>query len=217
MDLQIVGEMLRTRHRATVDMSSDFLEVEMKASIPSALLRIEFMVHRETGLVPGTWKIYERQPGGREWPERTKYYETDPDFLNVMKEVQDDIKSVSHFSKAVVISVTTTDPTVQFEIAGAGPSKSIGAGPNKSIGEGAEIKYLTGTIHETLAFPETYQFLLGIFKIAGAMSAEILAQIAAQYLYDAVKEKRDLKLKIGDSEVPVDKEKIEEAIRRYVV
>lgn len=211
MNLQIVGEMLRTKYRATVDISPDFLEAEMEAPIPSALLRIEFMVHRETGLVPGTWKIYELQPirtttdFRREWTEKTKYYEKDPDFLNVMKAVQDDIKSVSHFSKAVVISVTTQDPSVQFEIAEAGP--------NKSISEGAEIKFLSQTIHEALAFPETYQFLLGI---AGLIAVQILVQIAAQYLYDAVKDKPDLKLKIGDLEVPVDKEKIEEAIRRYI-
>jgi hypothetical protein len=208
MNLQIVAEMLRRRRHATVDMSSDFLEVEMEAPIPSALLRIEFMVHRETGLVPGTWKIYERQPGGLEWHEKTKHYESDADFLNVMKEVQDDIQSVSHFSKAVVISVTTPDQNVQFEIAEPGP--------NKRIGEGAEIKYLLGTIHETFAFPETYQFLLGILVVAGGIAIQVLSQIAAQYLYDAVKDKPDLKLKIGDLEVPVDKEKIEDAIRRYI-
>jgi len=208
MNLQVVAEMLRRRYHATVDMSPDFLEVEMERAIPSALLRIEYMVHGETGLVPGNWRIYEREARGREWHEKTKHYESNPDFLNAMREVQDDVQSVSHFSKAVVVSVTTRDQSVQFEIAGAGPSKRIG--------EGAEIKFLIGTIHETVAFPETYQFLLGILVIAGSVAVQILSQIAAHYLYDAVKDKPDVKLKIGDLEVAVDKEKIEEAIRRYI-
>jgi hypothetical protein len=205
---QVVAEMLRRRYRATIDTSPDFLEVQMDLPIPSALLKIEFVVHKETGLVPGNWRIYEQEARGREWHEKTKHYEANPDFLNAMREVRDDIQSVSHFSKAVVISVTTRDPSVRVGI--------VGAGPSKSVGEGAEIKFLVETIHETVAFPETYQFLLGIVKVAGVIAIEILAQIAAQYLYDAVKDKPDLKLRIGDSEIPVDREKIEEAIRRYV-
>ncbi len=92
MSLQNVAEMLRRKYHATVHASPNYLEVEMIAPIPKTLLRIEFKVLQEAG--PGEWKMFERELGQLEWREKTRDYEWDPDVLNVIKEIRDDIESL---------------------------------------------------------------------------------------------------------------------------
>lgn len=220
MNLETVADVLKKRHLADhVDWGPDFLEVELMHALSKersadgknpVLLRIEFMIHRETGLIPG--HIYETelsQPTQLlEWRDRTKDYENKSEVQNLYGSIRDEIEALKTVSKATIFSVTTADGTLPFEIIDAKTTEQ-----SKRVEEGAEIRFLSGTIHEAVAFPETYTFLLSFARDA---ALAILAGIVANYLYDKLKSKADAKLKIKDTDVPVEKDEIQRAILRYV-
>lgn len=220
MNLEIVADLLKKKHLADhVEFGPDFLEVELTHALPKersadgknpVLLRIEFMIRREAGLIPG--HIYEtelRQPTQLfEWRDRTKDYENNSEVQKLYGSIRDETEALKTASKTTIFSVTTADGSLPFEIIDAKTTEQ-----SKRIGEGAKIRFLSATIHEAVAFPETYTFLL---SFARDTALAILAGIVANYLYDKLKSKADAKLKIKDADVPVDKDEIERAILRYV-
>jgi len=208
MNLEVVAEVLKKRFDVErIDSAPDHLEVELRhyPRDSRAILSVEVVVPREGRLILN--RIDEREPPHFERRDRTKDYEKNDDVQELLKRVEHEVKQLKE-ERGVVFSVTTADANLTFDILEAKMVKQ-----SKTVAKGAEIRFLSQTIKEALALPETITFLLVLARDA---AIGVLAGLAANYLFRKLESKPDVKLKIMDTEVPMDKDEIERAILRYV-
>jgi hypothetical protein len=208
MNLEVVAEVLKNRFDVEhIDSAPDHLEVELRhyPRDSRALLSVEVVIPREGRLILN--RIDEREPPHFERRDRTKDYEENADVQQLLNSVEQEVERLKE-ERGVVFSVTTANANLTFDILEAKMVEQ-----NKTVAKGAEIRFLSGTIREALAAPETITFLL---VLARDVAIQVLAGLAANYLFKKLESKPEIKLKIMDTEVPVDKDAIERAILRYV-
>ncbi len=105
----------------------------------------------------------------------------------------------------VAISITTTDKSIRTDL--------VGATNSKVVTDGIEVRYEKETIHEAIAFPETYTFLVFIAQNVALPTA---VGVLSSYIYDVLKGKPDAKLKIGEIDVHIDKGEIDRIIMKKI-
>lgn len=99
--------------------------------------------------------------------------------------------------KVVSFSVTTADRSIPSEI------------ECKEIAEDIKIRSGGRTIHEIIGFPETYTFLV---EIGEKIALPIAVSLISSYLYDMLRAKPDVKLRITGIDIHIDKGEIEQIL-----
>lgn len=208
MKLEVVAEVLKKRFDVErIELGPDHLKVELRhyPRDTRVILWAEVLIPRDRRLILN--RIDEGEPPHFERRDRTKDYERNDDLQELLKRVEHEVEQLKE-ERGVVFSVTTSDANLTFDILEAKMVKQ-----SKTVAKGAEIRFLSQTIKETIAPPETITFLLAL---ARDTTIGVLAGLAANYLFRKLESKPDVKLKIMDTEVPVDRDEIERAILRYV-
>jgi len=107
-------------------------------------------------------------------------------------------------ASCLAMSIVTTDERLPREVMEAESTEA-----KKRVSEGIEIEYLRGTIHEITGYPETYDFLIEIGKEVVLPTA---VGILSAHLYDKLKSKKDVKLKIEGIDILIDRGEIKRVL-----
>lgn len=213
LNLEVVAELLKKRFDVEqIELGRDHVKVEVRhyPRDSHAIVWLKVLIPQDGPLILN--RIEESEPPHFKRRDRTKDYEKNGDIQELLERVEHEVEQLRE-KRGVVFSVTTADANLTFEILEAKMDVSY-AEQTKTVAKGAEIRFLSQTIREALAAPETITFLLTLARDA---AIGVLASLAADYLFRKLSEsKADVKLKIMDKEVPVDRDEIERAILRYI-
>lgn len=79
----------------------------------------------------------------------------------------------------------------------------------KIIADGVSIRYEGRTIREAIGFPELFNFSI---YIAEHIALPIAVGLLSRYIYDKLKDKKDTEIKINNTSIEINAEKIEQLI-----